>query len=149
MIVNYKPEHYDRLIEQGHLGFTKTDEAMEAEKIALAQENVTTYTYLMQDKVLLIGGVLVMWPGFGEVWAMYSNEIKKRDYMVEAFSVSQDMINTFIEKLHLFRLNATCRITEKRYARWLERLGFRLNTEMEMYYPNKETALLYEILIER
>jgi len=94
-------------------------------------------TMLVDDEIMAIGGVMILWPGVGEAWVGTSSLVER--YPIIFTKCVRGYLNAVIrdEKLHRVQLN----IVEyhKRSLAWVRLLGFFLESKMEKYGPNQET----------
>jgi hypothetical protein len=89
------------------------------------------------DEVLACAGVLEFWPGRATAWAILSGRCGSR------FRPIHRAVSRFLD-LQSGRIEATADIGFGPGHRWLQMLGFKVETEcMKAYMPNGADAAMY------
>lgn len=87
------------------------------------------------------GVVCAHWRGFGEYWLVPSVHVQK--YMKTVYKTAKAFIDDTIDKLGLYRVQATIKEDDQVSIRWIEHLGFEREGLMRKFGPNKENQFLY------
>lgn len=135
LIVPLKKWHLDVIQLQGaqdYVGEWMTTDV----KLQLADS--MAFAALDGDEVLGCAGVVPMWEGRGAAWAMFTNNIGTR------FIGMHRAVKSFLEVSPVRRIEAAVDVDFKPGHRWMQQLGFRMETErMKSYFPNARDASMY------
>lgn len=101
-------------------------------------ENSLSFAGMDGERVLGCAGIIEMWEGRGAVWSMLSGSIGRQ------FVAVHRAVSGFLDASHYRRLEATVDVGFEEGVRWIEMLGFRLETPcMKGYLPNGGDAAMY------
>ncbi len=92
---------------------------------------------LDNGRILLIGGIVNIWPGRSEVWSVLGIGSEKQ--MLSLTRVARKTLNLSFVK----RLESYCLSGFSQGERWLKILGFQHEATLRKYYPNGSDAELY------
>lgn len=79
-------------------------------------------TFRVNGEVAAVFGLVVRWPGVGDVWAVVGDNA--RGYGRPLTRTAKALFHTFADDLGLWRLGAMVRADAVEYQRWIELLGF-------------------------
>ena len=76
-IVPYQHEHFKELVVRPHDDTVKAAVKLSDTQWAdaIGREAIEAYTCYLDGKILLIGGINILWDGVGEVWVIGSPQI--------------------------------------------------------------------------
>jgi hypothetical protein len=101
-------------------------------------ENTCAFAAVDGTKVLACSGLLEMWEGRALAWAMLAKDLGNQ------FVGVHRAVKTFLDNSHYNRIEATVDVGFDEGVRWIEMLGFNLETpEMKAYLPNGRAAAMY------
>jgi hypothetical protein len=127
--------HFDRIRLQPAQGYISEWASPEIQEGLAAQRS---QAFVDGDEVLLVGGAIEMWEGRGVLWSLLSGSIGHR------FPAVHRLAQRFIAGLPFRRLEATVDVGFTQGERWVDMLGFRLETPcMRGYLPNGGDAAMY------
>lgn len=90
------------------------------------------------ERVLACSGVIEMWEGRGAAWAMLAGNLGAQ------FIGVHRAVDNFLRASHFRRIEATVDVGFNEGVRWIEMLGFTLETPcMPGYLPNGADAAMY------
>jgi hypothetical protein len=92
---------------------------------------------LHHGRILLIGGVVNIWPGRSEVWSVLAKGSEKQMLMLTKIA------RNTLELSFVKRLESYCLSGFSQGERWLKILGFQHEATLKSYYPNGSDAELY------
>lgn len=102
------------------------------------KQNTMSYTFMVGDDIVAVGGIAKLWEGRGYIWLIFSEKLKK--HPVAAYRG----MKAFLKKQPYRRLELdtpTNRRFDDRRARFM---GFKLECPFaKSYYPNGEDRALY------
>lgn len=133
----FKPEHLASLIlqpSQACMQAALSDPAYHAE---LARHEA--YTALDGDRVIACAGVVKLWPGRAQAWALIAIDIGPDLMRSVHFAVKRFLT------AHRGRLEMNVAADFENAHRWARALGFKCETPegMEQYLPEGGSAFLY------
>jgi hypothetical protein len=132
----FAPYHIDLLRAQGVQG-------AQVGEVSLVPDGTTIKPYGQAvtafdgDTVILCGGIIPIFKGHGQCWALLS--VQAGRHMTWLHYATK----RFISIDHWNRLEATVEMGFEGGCRWVELLGFRFEGRMPKYGPNGETHLRY------
>ncbi len=103
--------------------------ASSAENIRFLMSNGKTYTALRGDKPLMCAGLIEMWPGRAQAWALLSADIRLNLLALTRVAA------IYLDNCPYHRVEAG--------VRWAELLGFRREGRMVKYGPDQADHWLY------
>lgn len=124
----YRPEHLGRMKE--------VDPYLR--KLAEVYQMGPAYTGLADDEVIVCAGIVQLWPGHGEAWAIFNGEAERHKIFIHR------NVKRMLERLmcHFDRVETAVRADFREGMNWVRHLGFKEEGKMLMYY-NKETYVRY------
>lgn len=131
-----------RQIQDGDLEWVKQSPLEEAVKNYpdICPPN-TTYTGLVDDKIVGVGGVVIFWEGVGEGWIMLRKDVL--DFKISMYKCVQRMMDLVVKHHQLKRLQVVVRTDFPQAKKMVEALGFKQEGLMTKYCPDKTDAWLY------
>jgi len=112
------------------------------EKLATRrEENGQCITGVVNDVIVGVGGIDIMWEGVGEVWIMLTNEVNKVPF--SAYQVIKDGLQKLIDDNNLFRVQAWGRVGFDKAHTLFRHLGFTPEGVAKKYTPDKVDCILY------
>lgn len=104
-----------------------------------------SFTAIEDGVVIASAGVIVLWNGVGEAWALISKDgIKNRSIYV--MRKCREYLRDIMNDLDLFRVQAHCHIELQDAVEFLEVLGFEREGIMRHYWIDKSDHYLYSIV---
>lgn len=105
--------------------------------------NISGYAKVavVDNEVVGIGGVVLLWEGMGEGWIILSRKVL--DFRIETLKCIKKMAEQVISELKLRRLQVTIRADFPQAFKMVEAMGFIREGIMEKYLPDGTDALLY------
>jgi hypothetical protein len=98
---------------------------------AARSETITVYK---GDDILAITGLLLIHPGMAEIWSVTGKPVDENKVLFAKVSVL--VIDTWIRKYGLHRLQANVFVEHERSIEWLEWLGFEREGRMRKFGIN-------------
>ena len=95
-------------------------------------------------RILGCGGIRVLWPGCGEAWGIYSDEIGK--YAKEARDYAIHYLSELAKALNLHRLQCIVDADNKINVRFARSIGFEVEALMHRYQPNGHDCYMLSFL---
>ena len=93
------------------------------------------YTGWYDGGIVVIAGITILWPGHGEVWALFSKSFKNHKFFIHRESLRH--IRWLATKHNLRRIQASALKDNESASRWLEHLGFTPEGDMPEYWQGK------------
>lgn len=95
------------------------------------------WTVEHNDEILMVGGIIKMWEGRGQLWALVSKYAGA--HMVGLHRV----VLEHIAQYGFNRVEATVDVGFKEGVRWIKMLGFEFEGYMKAYRPDGSDMLLF------
>lgn len=107
--------------------------------LGLAQEYLKgpAYSIITDTEIIWCGGIVVLWPGVAEAWAVPSVAVNQYPLMLHR-AVSK-MLAVLKETMHLRRVQCSVVHGFKTSRKWVKRLGFAFEGKMKNYGPDGAT----------
>lgn len=112
-------------------------------------ELFSEYTATMEDElgVIFCCGFNFLWginKGVAEAWIKLIN---KRDLvtMLAVINMSEKLLYEYIEKLNLWRIQATVRADDIQTLRFNKLMGFEEEARLSQFYPDKTDAIILKL----
>lgn len=106
--------------------------------------NEYTYTAIFRDEIVGVGGLVIHWPGVAEVWLILTDDCRKDDiHGLVALGAIRDKMEELIESNNINRAQATTRVDFPVAIKMIESFGFKRESLMECYCPDKSDAFRY------
>src|SRR3990167_8540466 len=103
-----------------------------------------SWTGIVDDTVLGMGGVVPVWPGVACGWLLTGCGIE--EYKVFLHKTVNGVINDAIRNLKLHRIETTILVNHSISQRWAERLGFHNEGLMRKFDSNKNDYYRYALV---
>ena len=130
-IIPFEPPHLRAVAPQcaqaEHTAYVET-----LEMAALVQPGAA-FTAKEDGMVLGCAGVVPLWPGVGQAWAVFSDDLL--EHPVALTRSSERALERIAAAYDMRRIQATVRDGHGRGARWLSFLGFELEGLLVNYGP--------------
>lgn len=91
-------------------------------------------TVMKQEEIVGSVGMVPFWDGMAEVWAVVSRHVMKAK--VHFHKASANLMDHFVNKLQLNRVQAAVIADHPKALCWVMRLGFKPEGTMKKYGPN-------------
>lgn len=101
------------------------------------------FTAVYDGKIAACAGIRIYWPGVGEAWALYSEDIGY--YHIDP-KIARDMIYNLMTEYKLRRVQTTPRADWDKGIKYVEWLGFKREGLMRGYYPDGTDCYMYAIV---
>jgi hypothetical protein len=139
-IVPYEPWHYEYLAGKT---FTTLKIGSEAIRLFSLAYDLRGVAVTIQDGNQVIGcaGIMELWPGVGEAWSMFTDEIRGHPFYLH--SRTKKIMADMISSRNYHRVQATVLSTDPVAIKWIERLGFQKECNMKQFGSDKSDHFLY------
>lgn len=101
----------------------------------------TAFTGVHEGAVVGIAGLVVLWPGVAEAWALMSDRIEGLPFQVTR-AIARGLFME-AQNFGLHRIQAVVAADDERAQRWIEILGFRFEGLMRAYGPDRSNYLRF------
>ena len=102
------------------------------------------FTAIFEDKIVGVGGAIILWDGVGEFWLMLTADCKRDGvFGIMAFQAIKNKVDDIIEKHKLRRAQCTVRVDFPKARKMVEAIGFKLEGLMKKYCPDGCDVWLY------
>jgi hypothetical protein len=101
----------------------------------------SSYTGLINDRIIGVGGVINFWEGVGELWLILTKDVL--DCRVEAYKCIKEMARLLIDENKLLRAQAHVRTDLFQANKMVEHLGFICEGKLRKYYPDGCDSYVY------
>ena len=135
-----RPEDLETVKHWGSEYFTEKLRACEY------SDSAPSYSVFVGDKLLLVGGVVNIWPGVAESWCIGTTLTEK--YPIAFYKVVRYIHDEMIEIYNLHRLQCNCWEGHKRSLKWLGKMGFSIEGFMRSYSTSKDGYYLLAKVIK-
>jgi hypothetical protein len=133
----FKPEHLRELVLQPAQERVRANLSNPEYAQALVGEH--SFTLKMDGKVVACFGVLKLWEGRGDAWALIDGDIGARGMRRLHFEIRKRL-----EAAHEFRrIETACDAGFAQAKRWLELLGFQYEGPLLKYTPDGRDCLRF------
>lgn len=96
-----------------------------------------SFTAMDGERVLAIAGVIPIWKGRGEAWALLGGDIRRH------FLAIHHAVARFLDVCELTRIEAAVDADFPQGRAWVERLGFTYEGPLAKYTPDGRDCLRY------
>ena len=108
-----------------------------------------TYIAIYESHIVAVGGLYIRWEGVGLLWLMLTADCKKYNfYGVLALDAIKEKMEFLISENNLWRAEAVVRVGFHKAIKMIEFLGFRRESTLEKYMPDKTDGYLYVRIIQ-
>jgi hypothetical protein len=130
-LADFEWEHLDKikLREFDEIGLAVVPNSKE--QLQFYMDTGICYTGMVGDKVVMIGGVSVTWPGVGFVWLLTSDLVKEHKAFFHRTCLN--IIEKGIVKYKLHRVDTAIMKDHEVSLKWANRLGFQQEGIMKKY----------------
>lgn len=135
-IVPFKPEHLEVLALQQEQEYMRPYLGIIGYGKWLAVEG-KSFTGMDGERVLFCAGVLPMWEGRGEAWALFSSDLQRH------FLKIHNAVRRFFAICDVRRIEANVQADSECARRWMRMLGFEPEGNMPGYWPDGRDAVRY------
>lgn len=135
-----RPEDMDTIKHWGANYFTERLRSIED------SDNAAFYSVFVDDELLLVGGVINLWPGVAESWLIGTTLTEK--YPIAFYKVVQFIHDEMVEHYNLHRIQCTCWEGYERSLKWLDKMGFSVEGFLRSYSPSKKGYYLLAKVIK-
>lgn len=102
------------------------------------------FTVIFDDKIVGVGGTIILWEGVGEFWLMLTKDCKREGiFGIVAFEAIKNKVDELIKEHKIRRAQCTVRTDFPKARKMVEALGFRQEGIMLSYCPDKCDVWLY------
>jgi len=141
-IVPFEVWHAEALAEDSLEGVLKPAPVRERAEFYLKMG--PAYSGWIDGKLIGCAGIMIMWPGVGEAWIIFSEDVLQ--YKKDAYVVILDYLRAIISKLHLRRIQAHCHSALPHGQKYLEQLGFECEGKLKKYGIDGADHYLYAMI---
>lgn len=134
-VVPYQPEHLKSLLLQP--GQSRARPYLERADYATALVMPTSFTALEGDRVLACAGVIPLWQGRGEAWALMGSDLRRHFLCIHRATLR------FLEACGLQRVEAAVDAEFCEAVEWIEMLGFKHEGPLRKYTPDGRDCIRY------
>jgi len=107
------------------------------------------FTAIFDDKIVGVGGMIILWDGVGEMWLMLTADCKREGvFGIIAFGAIKNKVDELIEKHKMRRVQCTVRVDFPKARKMVEALGFRQEGIMLSYCPDGGDVWRYARIIK-
>ncbi len=141
-LIPYQPLHamtiIDEKIRNHDLWLT---EVPGCEQWPFKWANHPAYTLVVDDEIVLCGGIMLIEWGRGEAWTLFADSFKK--YPIACFRACKYVIDKVSKANHLRRVQAIVPPGLNGGRQFAERLGFEKEGLLRSFGPNGEDYLMF------
>ena len=102
------------------------------------------FTVIFEDKIVGVGGMIILWDGVGEMWLMLTADCKREGiFGIIAFQAIKNKVDELITEHKMRRVQCTVRVDFPKARKMVEALGFKLEGLMKEYCPDGCDVWLY------
>ncbi len=101
----------------------------------------SSYTGLINGKIVGVGGVVKFWDGVGELWLILSKDVI--EHRVETYKCIKEVARLLIDENKLVRAQAHVRADLFQANKMVEHLGFTCEGRLRKYYPDGCDSYVY------
>jgi hypothetical protein len=116
-----------------------------ARKAKELRTNGPCYTVMTdKDEIIACGGVVLLWPGVAEAWALTSDLVAQ--YALAFHRISKVTVSSAIQFWKLHRVQAVVHSRHEVSQRWVKRLGFKREAILTRYGADQSQYIMYALL---
>lgn len=102
------------------------------------------FTVIFDDKIVAVGGMIILWDYVGEMWLMLTKDCKREGiFGMIAFETIKNKVDELIEEYKIRRAQCTIRTDFPKAKRMIEALGFEQEGLLRNYTPDGCNVWLY------
>lgn len=137
MIVEpFRPDHLERLVLQPAQEYARA--SLENKAYGEALVGPHSFAGLIDGRVVACAGVVPMWEGRGDAWALIANDVRPKGMLQIHFAVRR-----FLKMSGFRRIEAACDVGFPQAHRWLALLGFGYEGLLKAYTPDGRDCLRF------
>jgi len=107
------------------------------------------FTVIFEDKIVGVGGMIILWDYVGEMWLMLTADCKREGiFGIIAFQAIKDKVDELIRVHKMRRVQCTVRVDFPKAQSMVEALGFEFEGLMRAYTPDNCSVYLYARITE-
>jgi len=145
-VIAYLPEHArEILVRPGDLHVKQNEEFIKWTELN-SKGGAFTGRRISDGKILACAGIRILWPGVGEAWAIFCDEVGS--YAFEAYAYIATYALQIINDFNLKRIQCFVQADNALYVKYLENLGFRREGLLRKFGRNGEDHYIYAIILE-
>jgi len=139
IIRKYVPDDYKKINRRN---WDKISEARFPDKdvVAINLSRGYAYTMVCDEGIVACGGIIPLWKGVGEAWAITSELLNM--YRLSFAKAARKLVDTAIKELELERIQAVVIEGHKDSIKWVEWIGFEEEGLMRRYIDGRNYALI-------
>jgi len=104
--------------------------------IAIDLARGPAFTGVNSEKIVACAGIVPMWKGVGEAWAVTSPLVERHGLFFAKEIWKR--LNALIEIMELERVQTTVHVKHEKSIKWVERMGFKNEGKMEKYIGGED-----------
>ena len=136
-VIDFEPEHIALMEVKDNVSSSN----LKIEKLKFMKErSIHSITLLCDERVVLCGGFLPLWPGVIACWMIPSNNVKIA--ALSACKVIKGYVDAIIEREDCHRVQTTSPDDEF-HARWMKFLGMENEGVLRKYTPEQDDHCMY------
>lgn len=139
IVERFKPEHLESLVLQPAQEFARATVAEKGYGESLAKFD--SFTASVDGRVVACAGVIPMWNGRGDAWALIARDIGAKGMHELHYAVLR-----YIRASSLRRVEACCDATFEQAHRWLMLLGFSYEGPLRKYFPDGRDGIRFAMV---
>jgi len=101
-------------------------------------------TVLIDGEICGMMGIVKLWNGVGEVWLKPGTRARKHKFTF--IRTVRKYLNILMDVRKIHRLEAKCITLNEKHNKFLKVIGFKKESVIPQYGPNKQDFTLYSIL---
>lgn len=136
IVIPYKPEHMESLLLQPSQAYMRTYLERPEYRRALAIDG-KSFTALDGDRVLGCAGIVPIWDGRAEAWAILARDLRRE------FLAIHHATKRFLAVCGVRRIEAHVDADFGCAKQWIERLGFVNEGPLAKYTPDGRDCIRY------
>jgi len=145
-MIPYDPQHAFEILVRPHEQNLKNSEDFKKWAEINANGAAWTCRRLADGKILACAGVRILWPGCGEAWSIFCDEIVS--YKRDALVVTLNYFWRVIEDFKLRRVQAYVRADVPVAINFVEHLGFKREGLLRKFGLDGEDQYIYAVILE-
>lgn len=143
-----------RKLQDGDIEYVRINPLEEAVKNypEFSPDPKNSYTVILDDKIVGVGGIMILWEGVGELWLILTKDSKREGiYGLMAFDAIRKKIDEIIEECNIYRAQAPVRVDFHKAIKMMEALNFENETPngMKNYCPDGCDVYMYARIKKR
>ena len=146
-IIAYEPKHsFEILVRPHDEKNVKNKEEFKTWAEANAHGAAFTARRISDGKIIACAGVRILWPGCGEAWAIFCNEIHR--HKIEIHKNITAYLKIIINDFKLRRIQAYVRADVPVAVDYIEHMGFEREGLLRKFGLDGEDQYIYAMILE-